>query len=335
MSDIPYHFTVEVVREGAVLAAVPASIRTCLEDARFRAVLAGGVPNDGGELPFTVEPVWHAAGPPLVAAVRLSRPGAPPELYSRRVFAPWARTAIVELARAERLATTDEIAWRVVASETPPSPPPRFRGHAVRAPYPLRPGADGGMQTPSGEVSIQITGRVIAAVRAATLRAGAIECAALLTGHLHHDRGGRSAALTITGQIPVVAGRGGASGSHFAFGPDTFATARRAHAERNDRSIVTGWFHSHPPCVECPHHPECAKDMLFFSHDDCLVHAAAFPEPYLVALVAGKAGDRPASDPGVSLFAWWRGTIAARPLEAVRLRAEMGLPTPEDTAYVA
>ena len=334
MSDTPYRFTVEVLRDGSVLAAVPASIRTCLEDARFRAVVAGAVPNDGAELALGVEPVWLASRPPAVAGVRLCRPGAPPELYPRRVFAPWARSAIIELVRAERLGAEDEIVWRVVAHAESLAPPARFRGRAVRAPYPLHAASLPWTLAKPGEVAVEIAGTVIAALRAATLGAGAIECAALLTGHLRHDRERRVAALRVTGQIPVIAGRGGASGSHFAFGPDTFAAARRAHAERTDGSIIAGWFHSHPACAGCVHHPECTNDMIFFSHDDSLVHAAAFPQPYLVALVAGKASDRPATHPGVGLFVWQRGAIAARPLEALRIAGENGVTAPHDEVYL-
>ena len=314
MRDTPYSFTVEIRRDDTVLATIPASVRTCIEDARFRAVLTGAVPNDGGEPALTVEPVWHTSGPPHVAAVRLRRPGAAPELYGRRVFTPWARSAIVELVRTERLAAGDEIVWFVVARETPPAAPARFRGRAVRAPYPLCPRALPRAAGEPGGLVVEIAEPVLAAVQAAALAAGPIECAALLTGELLHDREQGVAALTVTGQVPVVAGRGGASGAHFAFGPETFATARRAHTARNDGSIVAGWFHSHPPCAECVHQPGCTKDMLFFSHDDCLVHAAAFAEPYLVALVAGKASDRPATDPGVGLFVWERGGVAARAL---------------------
>lgn len=316
MNHTPYSFTVEIRRDDAVLATIPASVRTCIEDARFRAVLTGGAPNDGAEPALTVEPVWHASGPPNVAAVRLRCPGAPPELYSRGVFTPWARSAIVELVRAERLAAGDEIVWCVVARETPPAPPARFRGRVVRAPYPLRASALPRAAGEPGDLVVEIVEPVLAAVRAATLAASPIECAALLTGELLHDRERGVAALTVTGQLPVVAGRGGASEAHFAFGPETFATARRAHAARNDGSIVAGWFHSHPPCAECVHQQACTKDMIFFSHDDCLVHAAAFAEPYLVALVAGKASDRPATDPGVGLFVWERGGVAARALRA-------------------
>ncbi len=310
-----YAFSVEILRDGDVLATVPASARTCLEDARFHAVLAGSVPNDGRDLPLAAEPVWVAPDLPVVSGVRVTRPGAAAVVYARSVFAPWARLAIVELMRSKRLRAADGVTWRVVARAEPPAPPPRFRSRVERAPYPFRPGVLPRTCGRAGEVVVRVAPAVVDGLRAATLAAGAVECAALLTGQLRHDPERGVALLEVTGQVPVVAGRGGASGSHFAFGPDTFAAARRAHAARGDDSIVAGWFHSHPPCADCPQHPECAKDMLFFSHDDCLVHAAAFPQPYLVALVAGKGGDRPASDPGVALFGWERGAIVGRQLD--------------------
>src|SRR5262245_57533771 len=181
-----HQITVEILREDQVLAAVPASLRTCVEDARFQAVVTGAVPNDGAQLSLEVEPVWDSSGPPVLAAVRLRRADAPPALYTREVFTPWARTAIVELLRGERVAAGDQLTWRVVARPEPPAPPPRFRGRVERAPYPLHPGTVSWAHPVPGEVAVQITGRVIAALRAATRKAGTIECAALLTGHLFH-----------------------------------------------------------------------------------------------------------------------------------------------------
>jgi proteasome lid subunit RPN8/RPN11 len=306
MSD--HGFAIEILRDDAVLASVPASTAACIEDACFRAVLGGRVANDGRFPALTVTPVWTGAGPPEVAAVEVvGLPGAP-AVYDLGVFAARARLLLAELVRDGQLESAAGAAWRVTATVATAEPRPRFRACTTRGPYPLAPAALPDVAPDT--LAVTLDAAVLREVRAAVVEAGATECAGLLTGRLLHDAARAAARLEVTGQVPVPAGAGGASWTHFAFGPNTFAAARAALAGRTDGTIAAGWHHSHPPCAECPRHPDCTNDRVFLSADDCAVHASAFSAPYLVALVAGKVRDRPARDPGFRLYGWSGGTVA-------------------------
>jgi proteasome lid subunit RPN8/RPN11 len=181
-----------------------------------------------------------------------------------------------------------------------------------RAPYPLRPGRLDDL--PPGTFAVAIERNVLAAIRDRVLGAAAVERAGVLAGQLVHDRERGAALLEIRDQIAIEAGEGGASMTHFAFGANSFAAARRKIGELSEGVMVAGWWHSHPPCAECPRTPSCRAETIFFSADDAQVHAAAFPATYAVALVAGKLRDRPATDPGIALYAWSEGAVTEVPL---------------------
>ena len=82
-------------------------------------------------------------------------------------------------------------------------------------------------------------------------------------------------------------------------------------------------MHSHPSCPACtePENAGCSAQTLFFSADDKLVHAAAFSSAHLVALVAGKVREAPATRPGFGLFGWSEGRIVERPFRLVQASA--------------
>jgi len=104
--------------------------------------------------------------------------------------------------------------------------------------------------------------------------------------------------------VDVASGRGGASRTHFAFEPALFVEARRKVLREFDGLVPVGWAHSHPPCDACPANPECESDTRFFSGADVEVHTSAFPSPFMLALVVGKASDAPATHPGFRLYGW-------------------------------
>ena len=308
-----YDFTIEVLKEGAVVGRAPADLAPCLEDIRFRAVVMGDVPNDGSVPPVRVAPVWHEVGSPIVAAVRLSLGEAAGARYGRDVFAPRAEAVVAALVRDKVLADGDTVVWRVVAAPSAAEAPSRFRARATRAPYPLRPGSL--PQAEPGTFGVVLGGDVIDAIRAAVVASKTVECAGLLTGELVHDRERGVAALRVTDQVPLPPGAGGASDVHFSFGPETFAAARRALAESGAECV--GWTHSHPPCERCPERPECTADLVFFSRDDHFVHAGAFQAPYMIGLVAGKVASQPATRPGFRLYGWAHGAVVEVPLDVV------------------
>lgn len=307
----PFAFSVGVRRHGALLRAAAASAVACLEDARWQWVLAGELRN--GDVPaMTVEPVWVEGGPPGVAGVRVVLPDATTREYGLHVFGDRAQGLIRDLVRAGELHADDVVEWAVEAAAGPAEPAPRFRARTSRAPYPLRPGRLD--DVPRGTLAVAIERDVLAAIRDRVLGAGTVECAGVLAGNLVHDPKRGAARLEITGQVAVEAGEGGASMTHFAFGANSFVAARRMIAEMKEGTVAAGWWHSHPPCADCPRNPSCRAETIFFSADDAQVHAAAFPAAYAVALVAGKLRDRPATDPGIALYAWSGAAVEEVPL---------------------
>lgn len=296
-------FTVGVRRQGALLRTAPASVTSCIEDSLWQGVLTGAVPN--GPLPApTVEPVWAASGDPAVRGVRVTMPGGPAWTYDTRVFEHRAHALIRELVLSKEIGANDDVEWEIEATA---APTPRFRSRPIRAPYPLQAAALD--HVPSGALAITMAPRVLEEIRAQVLAVPTLECAGILAGRLAHDAGRGAALLSITAQVPVAAGAGGASGTHFAFGANSFQQARKMLATMGEGTLAAGWFHSHPACAECPRTPSCRAHTVFFSADDIQVHSSAFPAAYTVALVAGKVRNRPATDPGVALYAWQHASL--------------------------
>ncbi|MFQ5667697.1 MAG: hypothetical protein ACE5I7_14890 [Candidatus Binatia bacterium] len=315
MVDSLFTFTVEVRRGGQLLGAAVASLAPCVEDALFRGVLNGGLPNDGTVPAFTVAPVWAAPGPPAVAGVTLAHAGEPAGEYGLGPFAAKARAIIQDLLRRKVLKVGAHVEWSVIAAEQPPAPPPRFRARASRAPYPFEMGHL--PKVTPGSFAVSVEPCVLRAIRKAVVTCFTAERAGLLVGSLVYDRDRAAAALAVTGQIPLAPAAGGASNIHFSLGPDSFRAAKKTLAEVANGASAVGWWHSHPPCAQCPMNPDCAADTVFFSPDDVQVHASAFSAAYMVALVAGKVRDRPAFDPGLRLYSWKDGAIIKRRLRVL------------------
>lgn len=318
-----FMFSVGVHRQGALLRTAPASVTSCVEEALWQAVLTGALPNGMFPKP-TVEPIWAASGQPAVSGVRVTIPGGLTRTYDTRVFRHRAHAVIRDLLLAKELAVDDVVDWAVEAT---PEPPSRFRCVPSRARYPMEAAVLD--HVPVGTLAITIAPRVLEEIRAQVLALPGRECAGVLAGRLAHDAARGAALLSITAQLPVAAGAGGASQTHFAFGPNSFQAARRGLASMDGGTVMAGWFHSHPACAECPRNPTCQAHTVFFSSDDIRVHASAFPDAYAVALVAGKVRDRGATDPGFGLYAWHQGRVAECTLEAATL------PGGNDTVFVA
>jgi proteasome lid subunit RPN8/RPN11 len=234
--------------------------------------------------------------------------GSEPLVYGIGVFENRAHLLIRDLVRDKTLGTEEVVEWDVEAIAVPERPA-RFRGRALRSPYPFR--TERLDDVPEASLAVVVERSVLGEIRTQVLAAPAVECAGVLAGTLAHDPARGAARLTIGGYIPVAAGEGGTSRVHFAFGVNSFSAARRALETRGEAGVGAGWYHSHPPCAECPRNPECRAQTVFFSCDDVQVHAAAFPSAYAVALVAGKLRDHPATAPGIGLYAWHAGRVAA------------------------
>jgi proteasome lid subunit RPN8/RPN11 len=307
-----FDFFVEVTRAGELVESRPASAAACLEDALFRSVVAGLVPNDGTVPPHAWVPEW-SGDPPSVTALALELEGAPPERYAKAVFGAQAAALLHGVAsRSGSDEETGKLAWRLQARAAAPRQS-RFSVRTCRAPWPLE--AARLEEGPRGEVRAEIEAALLHRLREETVLAGNVERAWLLLGRVLHDSERGVALVHALRAISVDPGPRGASETHFAFGPETWLAARGAVDAAGGLALV-GWAHTHPPCERCPSNPECEADTVFFSGDDREVQAAAFPSPYMLALVAGKLGGRPATEPGFRLFGWQRGEVRERDFRA-------------------
>lgn len=312
-------FEIQVTREGRVVGSRPASLGACVEDALFAAVVAGRIPNDGSLPDFALSPESDGATPSAVAALVLRAAGAPAVRYEADVVASQARSFIRGLRADGAIEPAAEVGWRL-AARAADAAPPRFSARVMRAPLPLAPARL--ESAAAGELAVEIDEPVLDRLAADVAAHGAVERAWLLQGAVRHDAAQGAACVSVRDAVEVAEGRGGASQHHFAFDPAALVAARRAGAEHSG-AVTVGWAHSHPPCADCPANAACEVDTRFFSIDDIEVHTSAFPHPYMVGLVVGKVGDRPASRPGFRLYGWKEARVRERTYQ-VRARAARG-----------
>jgi hypothetical protein len=291
----------------------------CYEDLLFSAVVGGAVPNDGALPPARLEPLWKGEAWGRVAGVTVDLQPLR-KTYGLSVLRAHAWAILVERKLLDQETAPDSrFFWRLEAREGDAAGRPRkFRAALSRQPYPILRSrlpelGNGPRPVDERPVSIFIRQEVLAALREETARALDLERADVLTGHLVQEPEGRVGVL-VTARTPAVAEKE-PTRAHFTFSPLTFVAARQEVAGRADGATVVGWHHSHPPpcgrsCLQSL--PPCGTGMLFFSVDDCGVHRASFPAPYMIALVSGKAAGRRADDPGVKAFGWRDGAIVER-----------------------
>jgi len=302
-------FVAEVKREGNLVGSGPVTAAPCLEDAFFRGVLVGHYPNVGRMPDFAVVPSFADSTPSTVAGVTLYLGETSAGHYAADVFVPQVRALIQQLIRTGRVEPGALLEWVIVARE-PGSSVRRFSARVSRSPYPFWP--ESLPELEPGGLAIEIESVLLKALRAEVVAAGAVECAGLLVGRLLHDVDRGAALIRVTGKVDVEAGPGGASRTHFAFGPESFRSALSRAQRRRDGTVAVGWAHTHPPCETCVATPSCVVDTICFSADDEEVHSSAFPSSYMLGLVAGKLGNLPATEPGFRLYGWKSGSVAER-----------------------
>lgn len=306
-------FAIEVrCSDGALAGVCDASPACCVEDAWFRGVRTGRLPNGGERPALHIAPTWHATQRPAVTGLTVALGDGPTHPYTREVFRPQAAAFVARLRDAGRLSASEAVVWSVVAREDGPDEP---GAAAQRAPFPLEP-----CELPSaapGSSAVSFEAATLRGLRDRIRRSGTVEGAELLVGHLLHDAARDALELRVVDAIALEPGRGGRSSTHFSFSPVATVAARRRALERGDGSSPCGWHHNHNPCPGCSHNPDCRVNWVFFSDDDLDVHAMLFTSPHMVALVGGKLGDLPASRPGFRLYGWRDGEIVERAFRVV------------------
>lgn len=321
-------FEIEVSQADVPVGRLPASALACREDALFREVIAGRVPNDGSLPEIVATAIWDAhsgsshssaattaevvggavlrtasaVDPSLaVDALELQIGSAPPRRYKKGVFEAQALAFVDDLVDQGQLKDLENVSWKLVENQTP-APAPSLRAQVSREPLPLSRSRLPDVEP--GELAVELDAQLLEMLRADFRSAGPVEHAFLLVGSVSHDPERGAAALHALTAVSVEMGRGGASQVHFAFEPRAFVQARQ-RAERDFDDLVTlGWAHSHPPCEGCPQNPDCSRETRFFSAADVEVHTSAFASPFMLGLVVGKAGTAPATEPGFRLYGW-------------------------------
>lgn len=307
--------SIELESGGAVVATLPVSASSCFEDALFRGILESRLPNDGSMPAFDVTAEWLEEDASRAAALVLAGPGLPDHRYSRDVFAPQVRHMIRSLVRDERLEASAEVEWHLLVR-----PDEGTRVEISRAPFPLTEGSL--PELPAGSLAVEVEGSLLDVIQRRVVEAGSTERAAMLLGTVLHDPVRGAALVQVREEIPLAAGRGGASQAHFAFDPASFVQARREAARRDDGLVPVGWEHSHPPCESCLERPSCPAETVFFSASDVEVQAVAFPSAFMVGLVAGKLRHLPAQRPGFRLFGWQGAQVVPFPFTVTGATAE-------------
>ncbi len=312
MNEGGLKFSIGVTGSGTQVHSAPASLVACLDDAFFRSVVSGQIPNDGNMPPYSFTPIWNGEDPPTVAALELKFGDAPTIRYDAEVLAPQARAHIQNLVKDGVLKSDESVRWHLSAHETLDTEvaPQQFSVRVLQSPLPLEPAELPGAIP--GEFSVEFQDRVLSELSDEVAAANAVERAWLLVGSVCHDRRRKAAELRVQGTVPVEVGPGGASQHHFAFDPAAFVAARRNACSTETGAICVGWAHSHPPCVGCRTTPSCQADTRFFSTDDVAVHSSAFTSPFTVGLVVGKVGHRPATQLGFRLYGWEGAQIRER-----------------------
>ena len=281
---------------------------------------AGAVPE------ARVEPVWHAAGAPVVAGIRVRMTSddlawfedCPADAY----FGDTKRAVVAELLAAGSLQPDDTVrlvttAYAVdVAAITPaavfhieeraPHWSPRDRGFDTLV----------AQSVPCGEhdatdLQVVVPDHVLEEMVALTQAAGECETGGVLIGHLCVDSKPRAIGVEVTAQIPARHTVGDAT--KLTFTSETWTDVRAAVRLRGRDELLLGSWHSHPAhawCKACPleRQRECQLAAGFMSADDRALHRAMFPAAFSQAVVVTRS----VLGTHASWFGWRRGTIQPR-----------------------
>ena len=305
-----FDYQIEVLHGGGLVGKQPASLAACLEDALFRQIVSGRHPNDGSVPSCRWAPVWKES-PPVVRAVELHLGDGPIEHYDVSVFASQASGCIASIVKQGVVEALADLEWRVTA--VPVRADACSKGARVsRSPLPIERGEV--PEAGEGELVAEIDRSLLSPLSDAFALAGSVERAWLLYGEVCNDPKRAATIVRVQEAVAVETPEGGASEMHFHFEPMALVRARDAARRWHPNAVGVGWLHTHPGCVACVANPACKVDTRFFSSADIEVHTGAFPSPFMVGIVLGKAADRSVADPAPRAYGWSGARIREIPL---------------------
>lgn len=318
--------------EGRELGQTPVQVlERYVEDARFSGICSHALPPSCIAGAATLVPLWRQAGvDPSLTGFRLDLV-CDCDGTSHRFSKSYGLTALqrpVQHATAllrdkGQLQLAESVRYRLCAFRTPAAPGNnrRLRRTSEVMPYPLQPQSLPPLVPPdrsaseamTSAFSVLLSEQTRRDLEEETLRSIEVgtEQAGMLVGHLRHDPHRQQVFLHITAQV-LADTQVERQMMAFHFHAETFLAARDAIRLRAQGEHIIGWWHSHPSCQACLQRQDCTVSTLFFSEQDCLVHEAAFNQPYMVAIVTGKASERQARKPAIQMFGWQDGCIVQR-----------------------
>jgi hypothetical protein len=287
-----------------------------------------------------VEPLWRAAGEPIVDGFRVHM--ARGDSWWSQDFAGGEYFGdVIESAVARCLATGDCIEDRLLvtivaraAGDAGDQASPGFDAAEKPQELDIRDRAFASTVAASGacgerddeDVEAVVPGAVIEEIATLTRDAGGRETGGVLMGHLCRDQPPRAVGIEVTAQIAARHAIG--HEVRLTFTSETWTDVRDAIALRGAGELLLGWWHSHPAlawCAACP--PErqrtCRLATGFLSAHDRALHRAMFPAALSLALVVTNS----IAGLDTKMFGWRRGVLQPR---AFRVRGEARGRVPPD-----
>ncbi|MEE8301515.1 MAG: Mov34/MPN/PAD-1 family protein [Candidatus Tectomicrobia bacterium] len=318
--------------EGQELGRTPVQVlERYVEDARFSGICTHSLPPLCIAKAATLVPLWRQAEiDPSLLGFRLDldcdcdgTSHTFSKSYGLTALQRPVQHATASLRDKGQLRLEESVQYRLCAFHTQPLP---TNDHALQGtpeviPYPLQqqslpallPLDVSADQLMTSSFSVLLCEHARRDLEQETLRSieAGTEQAGMLVGHLNHDPHRQHVFLTITAQV-LADTQVERQAMAFHFHAETFLAARDVIRLRGQGEHIIGWWHSHPTCQACLQSKDCTVNTLFFSEQDCLVHEAAFNQPYMVAVVTGKASERQAREPALQMYGWQDGCIVQR-----------------------
>jgi hypothetical protein len=283
-----------------------------------------------------VRPLWHESGRPYLAAVRVALATSSADRpvscdFTTLYFREAARAAAAAFVESGRLISGERLRYLVLALTGPTRPStetaPRFTvrrrepagAPAERALLPI-PGCTKSIGSPHADDPPAFIGQhVLDEIAGLAERETEVETGGALIGHLYRDPSAGEVFAQITAQLPAQ--HTSATATRLTFSSDTWVAMREEAVRRGAGERLLGWWHTHVGGSQESDDADEAQlvgrvsPLNFFSHHDCALHRAVFPNATSLALVASP---RPGDGIEFGVFGWRCGLLQSRGLHVLK-----------------